>query len=256
MKTNSEPNSSSAVVTGSSKGIGKAISEFLISEGYRVIGISRTKPKSVLLENSPLYRHVTLDLSNTKEIRLRLSNILKEEPPLKILVNNAGFGNFSPHEEIPFEELEKMLIVNFVSPILITKLFLRDLKKNGGWVIQIHSIAALKESVRGAAYAGTKAGLRHFGLNLFEETRKSGVKFMSINPDISDTEFYNLLHFEKDSDPNSYLNVSEILSAFGYALSSPENLGFTEITIRPKYHRVSKKPFVRKNQIRNAPSEE
>ncbi|EKR90974.1 KR domain protein [Leptospira santarosai str. CBC379] len=256
MKTNPEPNNSSAIVTGSSKGIGKAISEFLISKGYKVIGISRTEPKSALLENSPSYRHVTLDLSDTKKIRLQLPNILKTEPPLKILVNNAGFGNFSPHEEIPFEELEKMLIVNFVSPILITKLFLRDLKKNEGWIVQIHSIAALKESVRGAAYAGTKAGLRHFGLNLFEEIRKSGVKFMSVNPDISDTGFYDLLDFEKDSDPASYLNVSEILSALEYALFGPENLGFTEITIRPKYHRISKKPFVRKHQNRNVPPEE
>lgn len=116
MKTNSEPNNSLAVVTGSSKGIGKAISEFLISEGYRVIGISRTEPKSTLLENSSLYRHVTLDLSDTKEIRLQLPNILDKEPPLKILVNNAGFGNFSPHEEIPFEKLEKNAHRQFCFP--------------------------------------------------------------------------------------------------------------------------------------------
>ncbi|WP_061249285.1 SDR family oxidoreductase [Leptospira alstonii] len=248
MNTDLKTNNSLAIVTGSSKGIGKAISELLVSKGYKVIGISRTEPNSSLLKNSLLYKHVALDLSDTKEIEFKLLNILKEEPPLKILVNNAGLGNFSPHEEIPFEELERILVVNFVSPILITKLFLRDLKKNQGWIFQIHSISALKESVRGAAYAGTKAGLRHFGLNLFEEIRKSGVKFISINPDIVDTEFYERLDFEKDSDPDSYLNVSEILNAFEYALSGPENLGFTEISIRPKYHRVSKKPFVRKNE--------
>lgn len=126
MKT---PNGNLAIVTGSSKGIGKAISEFLVSEGYRVIGISRTEPNSSFLKDSSLYRHIYLDLSNTKEIEFKLSNILKEEPALKILVNNAGLGNFSPHEEIPFSTLERMLLVNFVSPILITKLFLRDLKK-------------------------------------------------------------------------------------------------------------------------------
>lgn len=248
MKTNSEPNNALAIVTGSSKGIGKSISEFLVSQGYKVLGIARTEPQSAFLKDSPLYRHIVLDLSNTKEIAFKLSNILKEEPPLKILVNNAGLGNFAPHEEIPFEDLERMLTVNFVSPILITKMFLRDLKKNEGWIFQIHSVSAFKESLRGAAYAGTKAGLRHFGLNLFEEIRKSGVKLISINPDISDTEFYEHLDFEKDSDPNSYLNVSEILKAFEYALSGPENLGFTEITIRPKLHRVSKKSFVRKNE--------
>lgn len=237
----------SAIVTGSSKGIGRAISEFLVSQGYKVIGIARTSPNSDLLKNSSSYRHIQMDLSQTKEVA-SLQELIKEEPPLKILVNNAGFGNFSPHEEIPIGELEKMLLLNFVSPILITKLLLRDLKKNEGWIFQLHSVAAIKESVRGAAYAGTKAGLRHFGLNLFEEIRKSGVKLVSINPDIVDTEFYDRLDFGKDEDPNSYLNVSEILKAFGYALSGPENLGFTEITIRPKLHRVSKKPFVRKNE--------
>lgn len=248
MKTNLVPNNALAIVTGSSKGFGKAISEFLISQGYKVVGIARTEPKSTVLKNSPFYRHVGLDLSNTKEITFKLQNILKEEPPLKILVNNAGIGNFAPHEEIPFDELERMLVVNFVSPILITKLLLRDLKKNEGWIFQIHSVSAFKESFRGAAYAGTKAGLRHFGLNLFEEIRKSGVKLISVNPDVADTDFYERLDFEKDSDPNSYLNVSEILKAFEYALSGPENLGFTEITIRPKLHKVAKKPFVRKNE--------
>ncbi|MCL8310673.1 SDR family NAD(P)-dependent oxidoreductase [Leptospira interrogans] len=242
------PNGNLAIVTGSSKGIGKAISEFLVSEGYRVIGISRTEPNSYLLKDSSLYRHIYMDLSNTKEIEFKLSNILKEERTLKILVNNAGMGNFSPHEEISFDTLEKMLLVNFVSPILITKLFLRYLKKNEGWIFQIHSIAALKESIRGAAYAGSKAGLRHFGLNLFEEIRKSGVKLVNINPDITKTEFYDHLDFEMDSDPTSYLNVSEILNVFKFSLSNPENVGFTEITIRPKFHRISKKPFVRKNE--------
>ncbi|RHX95003.1 short-chain dehydrogenase [Leptospira yasudae] len=251
MKTEKPPNGSLAIVTGSSKGIGKSICEFLIDKSYRVVGIARTEPDSSLLKESKLYRHLTLDLSDTKKIEFELLNVLKEEPPLKILVNNAGLGNFSPHEEIPFRELEEMLLVNFVSPILITKLLLRDLKKNQGWIFQIHSIAAMKESVRGAAYAGTKAGLRHFGLNLFEEIRKAGVKLISINPDIADTDFYDRLDFEKDEDPNSYLNVSEILSAFEYTLSGPENLGFTEITIRPKFHKVAKKPFIRKNENRS-----
>ncbi|XDD50391.1 SDR family oxidoreductase [Leptospira sp. WS92.C1] len=237
-----------AIVTGSSRGIGLAISEFLISKGYRVIGISRTTPQSKTLVDSKSYRHVNLDLSDTKKIEFQISNILKTEPPLKILVHNAGIGNFSPHEEIPLDTLEKMLLLNFVSPILLTKLLLRDLKKNEGWIFQLHSVTALKESARGAAYAGAKAGLRHFGLNLFEEVRKSGVKLVSINPDVVDTEFYKNLDFEKDSDPGSYLNVEEVLNAFEFALGGRENLGFTEITIRPRYHRVSKKPIVRKNE--------
>lgn len=240
-------NGFSAIVTGSSKGIGRAISEFLISQGYKVIGIARTSPNSDLLKNSSSYRHIQMDLSQTKEVN-RLPELLKEEPPLKILVNNAGFGNFSPHEEIPIGELEKMLLVNFVSPILITKLLLRDLKKNEGWIFQLHSVAAIKESVRGAAYAGTKAGLRHFGLNLFEEIRKSGVKLVSINPDIVDTEFYDRLDFGKDEDPGSFLNVEEVLNAFEFALGTRENLGFTEITIRPRFHRISKRPIVRKHE--------
>ncbi|MCG6191797.1 SDR family oxidoreductase [Leptospira sp. FAT2] len=248
MKTDKAPNGSLAIVTGSSKGIGKSIAEFLISQGYKVVGIARTEPDSSVLKESKLYRHLRLDLSDTKKIEFELLNVLKEEPPLKILVNNAGLGNFAPHEEIAYRELEEMLVVNFVSPVLIAKLLLRDLKKNQGWIFQIHSIAALKESVRGAAYAGTKAGLRHFGLNLFEEIRKAGVKMISINPDIADTDFYDRLDFEKDNDPNSYLNVSEILSAFEYALSGPVNLGFTEITIRPQFHKVVKKPFIRKNK--------
>lgn len=248
MNENRTVQNASAIVTGSSRGIGLAISEFLVSQGYKVIGISRTAPKSAPLLNPERYRHIHCDLSDTGKITSEIYNILKEEPPIKVLVNNAGIGTFAPHEEIPVSELERMLILNFVTPVLLTRLFLRDLKKNEGWIFQIHSVAALKESVRGAAYAGSKAGLRHFGLNLFEEIRKSGVKLISVNPDIVDTEFYETLDFEKDPDPGSYLNVSDVLNAFEFAFSGRENSGFMEITVRPRYHRISKKPIQRKNR--------
>ncbi|TGK28231.1 SDR family oxidoreductase [Leptospira gomenensis] len=248
MNENGQNRNTSAIVTGSSRGIGLAISEFLVSQGYKVIGISRTAPQSRSLTTSELYRHVHCDLSNTKKIESEVYNIINNEPPVKILVNNAGIGAFAPHEEIPVQDLERMLILNFVTPVLLTRLFLRDLKKNEGWIFQIHSVTALKESVRGAAYAGSKAGLRHFGLNLFEEIRKSGVKLISINPDVVDTEFYETLDFEKDPDPGSYLNVSDVLNAFEFAFSGKENSGFMEITVRPRYHKISKKPIQRKNR--------
>lgn len=215
----------SAVVTGASSGIGKAISLKLEELGFKVYRISRRDG---------------IDLSDVNNLEKNLSDILKDKN-IKILVNSAGFGIFRPHEEIKTEDIINMTNVNLLAPLILTKLFLRTIKQNRGYVFNITSIEALRYSKFSAIYSATKAGLRSFSLSLFEEVRKSGVKIISINPDMTKTEFFDNLQFSYDeNDEMSYIKPECIVDVIEMSLKAREGTVINDITIRPQVVKIKK----------------
>jgi short-subunit dehydrogenase len=230
----------SAIVTGSSSGIGQEITKKLLSIGYKVYGISRNTAKS--LQDQENFVMINYDLTNTKKLPELLNPLLKADPNLSLLVNNAGVGAMGPHEELNYQNLDSMMILNFVVPILLTRLCLRELKKNVGHIISISSASAQKPSPMGAAYSATKAGLTHFGESLFEEVRKAGVKVTTIHPDITQTNFFTNLTFkEYEEEPSTYILPETIANFIEYLLQFPETNLFTNVTIKPQRHRLEKK---------------
>jgi len=209
----------SAIVTGASSGIGKAISEYLQKE-YKVYKISRRDG---------------IDLTNIYQ--LEKLPFLKDKD-IKILVNCAGIGVFKPHEEIKVKEIQEIITTNLTAPIILSKLLLRTLKKNKGYIFNITSIEALRYSKFSALYTATKAGLRSFSMSLFEEVRKD-VKVISINPDITKTDFFNNLNFCYSNERDSYIDPQSIVKIIDLALNTDEII--EDITIRPKIIKIEKK---------------
>ncbi|NQY94954.1 MAG: SDR family NAD(P)-dependent oxidoreductase [Campylobacteraceae bacterium] len=167
--------SKKAIVTGYSSGIGREICTHLENNEYEIIKLESR------LE----------DITSLEE---EVKNILKNND-IDVLINCAGLGVFVPHEEVSLSKIKELIDINLTAPIILSNLLLRSLKKTQGHIINITSIEATKHSKFSALYTATKSGLRDFGLCLFEEVRKSGVKVTSINPDITQTEFlriYNL----------------------------------------------------------------
>jgi short-subunit dehydrogenase len=214
----------SAIVTGASSGIGKAISNKLEELGYKVYKISRRDG---------------IDLSDTKNIEKNISHILKDKN-IKILVNAAGFGIFRPHEEIKIEDIIDMSNINLVAPMILTKLCLRTLKENEGFIFNITSIEAVRYSKFSALYSATKAGLRSFSLSLFEEVRKSKVKVISINPDMTKTPFFDELQFSYHEDHMSYIEPSCIVDVIEMSLNARDGTVISDITVRPQIVKIKK----------------
>jgi short-subunit dehydrogenase len=123
---------------------------------------------------------------------------------------------------------------------LITKSFLRALKRNRGYIFNICSISGIKSAPFGAVYGATKAGLRHFGKSLFLEARKSGLRVVNINPDITDTPFFNDLNFKPSNDPLSYIKPQSIANLIEEILGKDE-LVVTDITIEPQLFKIEKR---------------
>ncbi len=226
-----------AVVTGASSGIGKAIALRLIKLGYDVIGISRNIKENSI--ESEKFSVIQSDLSVVKETLLTCKHL--KDKNISVLVNAAGFGRFEPHEELSAQTIQNMLHVNLEAPILLSNALLRDLKKNSGYIINISSIEATRSSKFSALYSATKSGLLAFGQALFEEVRKSNLSVVTINPDMTDTSFFDELRFKPSDDKYSHLIADDIADVIEHILSMRKGVVVTEYTIRSQKFGIMKK---------------
>ncbi len=231
-----------AIVTGSTSGIGEEICNRLLDLGYRVYGLARRHTEK---REGNLTR-ICCDLTDLRSLAKVADRLSKSDKSISVLVNNAGFGIFDPHEEIPLSRLIDMLTTNFAAPIILSRCLLRLLKRNQGHIINIGSVAGTQSGHRGAAYAATKAGLHHFGRCLFEETRKHGLKITTILPDLTLSPFYDHLYFEPDADPQAHLTPEQVAQAVVTALTTSAPGVITTLEIRPQLNKIKRKKSQRK----------
>lgn len=224
-----------AVVTGASSGIGEAIARRLLMLGYRVIGISKTITQDKF-ENKNFIAYQADLTQNIDE----LTDFLQEQEVF-VLVNCAGYGVFEPHEELNTKTIQNMTTLNLITPMLITNKLLRALKKNGGYIININSIEALRPSKFAALYSATKSGLMAFGEALFEECRKSDLSITNINPDMTQSSFYKNLRFETSQSENEKLFADDIADAIEHILKMRKGAVVTNYTIRSLNFGIVKK---------------
>jgi short-subunit dehydrogenase len=215
-----------ALISGTSSGIGRAVSSLFKSNKYRVYGIGRKNCE------------IICDLRETKTLHVEIKKLLKTTD-IDLLINCAGVGAFAPHEEISLNKIEELIDINLKAPIVLTSLCLRSLKKTKGHIINISSIEAARHSKFSALYTATKSGLRDFSLSLFEELRRSGVRVTSINPDITKTPFFDKLNFEPSSKEETYLLAEDIAKTALHVVQSP--FVVTDITVRPQKFEIVKK---------------
>jgi len=225
------------VITGASSGIGKEITHRLLNLGYKVIGISRSISKKDF--SSENFIPLQADLSNETSTLNLCKNLTKED--IYILINVAGFGKFEPHEELNNKTITNMVFLNLTAPMLLTNALLRNLKKNNGYLININSIEALRASKFAGVYSASKAGLKAFGDSLFEECRKSGLSITNINPDMTQSNFYDKLRFDVSTKDDEKLFCSDIADAIEHILNMRKGAVVSEYTIRSLKFGISKK---------------
>ncbi|HNH08909.1 MAG TPA: SDR family oxidoreductase [Leptospiraceae bacterium] len=231
----------SAIVTGAGRGIGLAVSQMLLQEGYTVHGIARSLPDN--LQNEKFLFH-KMDLSDIDSLEKNLSPLKKLCSNLKVLVLNAGIGLFGLHEELPIKKLNEMMLLNFVSPVITARIFLRLLKNNQGTMVTVSSASSLRGSALAAAYSGTKAGLSQFSRSVFDESRKSGLRVVNIVPDIVSTDFYRNNWFEPESENDSFLYPEEVAEAVRTCIGVRPEMNISEIHLEPRLKRIRKKKFL------------
>ncbi len=221
----------SAIVTGASSGIGKALSKKLLDLGYEVYGFARDFSKSNI-ENE-FFHPILIDLSKEKEFP-KIEN-------LHILIHSAGIGYFAPTEDLSSKKIEEMIDLNLKAPLLLTNFYLRELKKKRGTIIFISSISAIQPAIFGTVYGATKAALRHYAKSLFKEARKSGLRVVNINPDITKTPFFDDLSFKPTKNSLSFIEPNDLSDLLEDILKLRDGTVVTELTIEPQLFQLEKR---------------
>jgi NADP-dependent 3-hydroxy acid dehydrogenase YdfG len=178
-----------AIVTGASRGIGKAILEKLVAQGVNIAFCSRNE-KDVWATAKHLHEinkvkiyHQTADLSQKADCDLFIKNALAQLGSVDLLINNAG--TYLPGQIINEEEgtLEKLINTNLYSAYHITRACMPSmLAQKSGHIFNICSIAGTQAYANGGSYSISKFALVGFSKNLREELKPRGIKVTTVNP--------------------------------------------------------------------------
>ena len=233
-----------AFITGTSRGLGKAIAELLLEdENIKVVGISRNQS----IEH-PNYRHKVLDLSDIEIIERYRFPV--EEYDKYILINNAGVIEPISHLGHEFStDIKHNYNINLLAPSILINLFMRQFSNTGKPIHIINvSSGAGKYPIDGwSTYSASKAGLDMFSLALKEEINIDGrenVNIHSIAPGIVNTEmqgiirnsnsesFSNIDKFKNYFEDNLLTSPKEVASKFKKVIDNPEKFPDVVIDVR------------------------
>ncbi|VAX10114.1 Oxidoreductase [hydrothermal vent metagenome] len=220
------------LVTGASKGIGRAITTDLIKQGASVIGIARDfsswqdQPAGLIC--------LEADLSDLNHLPQQMQTIVKDHPDIDGIIFNAGFGRFGSLEEFSPSQIQDQINLNLTSQILLARELLPTLKRQGrGDLIFIGSEAALSGRRKGSIYCATKFAIRGFAQSLREECSAAGIRSTIINPGMVKTGFFDELPFEPGEATENYILPEDIAGAAITILSARPGTCFDEINLSP-----------------------
>ncbi|KAK9788829.1 hypothetical protein WJX73_002122 [Symbiochloris irregularis] len=226
-----------AVVTGASRGIGRAISERFAREGARLalVGRSEAQLKQVAESCEKLgaaSTHVyAVDLSKPDLVEDFAKRVLEEHAAVSVLVNNAGMppkGDGIVKGEGDMQSWQQAVNVNLVAPMVLTNFFTPSLIKQSGLIANIASVAGVEPMKGNPVYAATKWGLRGFSLSCYEALRNENVKVICINPAAVKSDMTEGGPYRADR----MLQPEDIAETIMHSINLSDNAVVQDITLR------------------------
>jgi 3-oxoacyl-[acyl-carrier protein] reductase len=226
-----------AIVTGASRGIGRAIAEALALEGMRLVLNALTPARleetvRALRSRGCEVEAVAGDVGD-EEVAKRIVGIaITRFGRLDVTVNNAGIGALGPLESMDPADFDRLFRTNVRGPFLLMRAAIPAMKRNGGGtLVSLASLAGVNPVPQRAAYAASKWALIGLSRSVLQEVRQDGIRVIILEPGSTLTEFGHdaskRVHEEKFVHPQ---DVAAILVA---ALKLPPRATVSEIEIRP-----------------------
>ncbi len=171
-----------ALITGASSGIGRAVVLDLIEAGVKVYAAARRVELMQDLESRGA-KIIGMDVTDEESMQAGVTSILQNEGSVDILVNNAGYGSYGAIEDVPLEEARRQFEVNIFGLARLTQLVLPGMRKNSyGKIVNISSMGGKVYTPFGGWYHATKHALEGFSDSLRLETAPFGIDVIIIEP--------------------------------------------------------------------------
>jgi 3-oxoacyl-[acyl-carrier protein] reductase len=186
-----------ALITGASRGIGRAIAERFLAEGAEVWGLGTREPEDLgerVSRAGGKLHWISADLGNLAAVEMILEEALKSAGGFDILVNNAGITRDNLSFRMSLEDWQRVLDVNLTAAFLIARTLGRDMiRRRRGSIINMSSVVGIHGNGGQVNYAASKAGLIGLTKSLAQETASRGVRVNAIAPGYIASDMTNAL---------------------------------------------------------------
>ncbi len=236
-----------ALVTGGSSGIGRAIVIRLAKEGYRVITCGRQIDKLIILAEDLKAQGYTIypvetDLRSEESINKLFAKIRKEYDSLDVLINAAAVGYKAPLLSSSTELWNEMLSVNIIALCICSREMIKILNKRNlkGHIVNISSLSGHRIASESGIYEATKFAVTVITESLRRELLLTNgrIKVSQISPGLTKSNFHKQYYNNSKDAESIYsqwepLSGSNIADAVFYILSQPHNVQISDIMLRP-----------------------
>jgi uncharacterized protein len=213
----------SALVTGASSGIGRAMAlDLAVKRGVDVVAVARdagrlealaTEVADAASDESAKVEVLPADLANPADLAKVEARLADTTHPIDLVVNNAGFGTYGVFPDLPIDGEEKEIAVNVTALVRLTHAALRVMRDRGeGTIVNISSIAGLQATPGNATYGASKAFVASFTEALHEEARHYGVSVTAVLPGYTRTEFQSRADIDQRAIPRPLWQSAEAVA--------------------------------------------
>ncbi len=221
-----------ALITGASSGIGAALAERLARDGHDLVIVARRRERLEALarrleaETEAAVEVLPADLTEREQL-LAVEDRVGADPPVDLLVNNAGFAGYGPMTELEPDYLERLIGVHVHAPMRLTRAALPGmLTRGGGAIVNIASLLALSGPLKGrmsgrTTYTAAKSFLLTFTQALAQELEFTGVRAMVCLPGMVETEFHHTQHAHVPLPP-ALMSAADVAQAIVVGLKLGE----------------------------------
>lgn len=229
------------LITGATSGFGRASARRFAAGGWRVIGTGRRadRLRELAEELGDGFLPLEIDMRDHEAVE----SLAKLSPPwgeIDLLLNNAGLAPpTDPLPETEWERIEQVVDTNVTGLVALTRALLPKLIERKGQIINVSSVAATYPYKGGAVYAGTKAFVRQFSLDLRCDLHGSGVRVTSVEPGMAETEFTIVrTGGDKEASEKLYaganpMTAEDLADLFWWLANLPPHLNINAIELMP-----------------------
>ena len=221
-----------ALVTGGSNGIGRAIAKTLIEAGAKVAITGRDRSRLAAAGEAIGAHPIHADVAKEADVLRSYRELFQTFGHLDILVNNAGFGVIKPLVEMDLAGFERVFATNVTGAMLMAREAARHfIERNSGNIVNIGSTAAVRGAAKGTAYYGSKFALRGMTECWRAELRPYNIRVMLVNPSEVLTDFYATAGLPQNKENRTKLRGDDIAHAVQSALEMDDRGFMIELTV-------------------------